>query len=170
MPTRIFRASMLTVTSCCVGAGSSARRRWIRRATSPRPSLARAAAVRSSPETAPAPWTGPVEQPAQLEPPPHQQGRLHVPRRQRPLDCQRLPSSDEALPPQRPPDELDHLLGQVREVGDRLLLDDAARSGLMLFKETGGQIPRICFFFASNSSSVRIPWFFSCASCSSSAA
>jgi hypothetical protein len=93
-----------------------------------------------------------------------------VPRRQRALDCQRLPCSDEALPPQRPPDELDHLLGQVREVGDRLLLDDAARSGLMLFKETGGQIPRICFFFASNSSSVRIPWFFSCASCSSSAA
>ena len=32
------------------------------------------------------------------------------------------------------------------------------------------QMPRICFFFASNSSSLRIPWFFSCASFSSSAA
>ena len=67
-----------------------------------------------------------VKQPRKLQPPRHHQRSLHVASRQRALDRERRLRVDVAPAGERATDQLDQLIGQVREVGQRLVLDLAA--------------------------------------------
>jgi hypothetical protein len=64
-----------------------------------------------------------VKQPSQLQPARHRQHRPHVAGRQRALDRKRRLAVDIAATGKRAADQLDHLIGQVREVRQRLVLD-----------------------------------------------
>jgi hypothetical protein len=67
-----------------------------------------------------------VEQPRKPEPPAQRKQRLDVAGRQRARDPEALVEADEALALERRAHELDHVLGQVRDIADRLVPDPAA--------------------------------------------
>jgi hypothetical protein len=67
-----------------------------------------------------------VDQAHKLEPPGEREQRLDVAGRQRTLDLERLVPLDVALAAQKASDQLDQRGRQVRQVGERLLLDLAA--------------------------------------------
>ena len=66
-----------------------------------------------------------VQQPTELEPARHRQRRLHVTRGQRALDLKAVLAAigvDVPAPRKRAADQLDHPIGQVRKVRQRLVL------------------------------------------------
>jgi hypothetical protein len=81
-----------------------------------------------------------------------------VPVRERAFDLKRLACGHELLTGERPAHELDHALGQVREVAERLVLDLAALA-VTAPQQVGDVdavlVPRLDSGYVSGSSSAR---------------